>query len=72
MHEELKRQRIKGLVEVGGAADAALPQPRVSGLRWIEVVERYLRRRPVLKATVVVAGLVSVGYSIWALVVAIK
>jgi hypothetical protein len=72
MHEELKRQRIKGLVEVGGAADAALPQPRVSGLRWIEVVERYLRRHPVLKTAVAMTVFMSVAYSAWALVVAMK
>lgn len=71
MHEELKRQRIKGLVEVGGAADAVLPPSKVSGLRWLDGVERYLRRHPVIKVVVAATALLSVVYSTWALVVSI-
>lgn len=70
MQEELKRQRIKGLIEVGGAADEALQPTGISDCRWMGHIERYLYRRPLLKITVAGAVAMSVVHSAWTLVTA--
>lgn len=73
MHEELKRQRIKGLIEGGGVADEALQHPLDESDRaQIGSAERYVRRRPVLMIVVVATVLVSLTYSTWALIAVIR
>lgn len=59
---ELRRQRIKGLVEAGGMADEALPPEQVSG-RWIGV------RSLLLRSVIAGAVLVSLLHSGWTLLV---
>lgn len=68
MLEELKRQRIKGMVEAGGVADEALQGSAVVDSRWMGPVEKFVHRRPVIKATLAATLAASLAHSCWVLV----